>query len=87
MSRPMNLKEFAELVNHIQRCNGPFTTRLVGCPVVKYMDPCFDFRTNTVHSVMFRGFGSEHVLHCQNECRELPESLFERCMAYLQGNV
>lgn len=85
MSRPMNLREFADVVNHIQRYNSPFATRLAECPVVKYMNPCIDFRTNTVFSVKFRGFGSEHVLHCQNECRDLKESLFERCMSYLKG--
>lgn len=84
MSRPMNLREFADVVNHIQKHNTPFNA-LPGMPVVKYMNPVLDFRSNVVFSVTFRGFGSEHVLHCQNECRDLKESLFERCMAYLKG--
>lgn len=85
MSRPMNLREFADVVNHIQKNNTPFAYIYGKTPCVKYMDPVIDFRTATVFSVKFRGFGSEHVLHCQNECRDLQESLFERCMTYLKG--
>lgn len=85
MSRPMNLREFADVVNHIQRYNSPFATRLVEAPCVKYMDPCIDFRNSVVFSVKFRGFGSEVVLHCQNECRDMEASLYERCMSYLKG--
>ena len=85
MSRPMTFKEFADVVNHIQRYNSPFSTRLAECPCVKYIDPVFDMRTNTVFSIRFRGFGGEKLFHCQNECRDLPNSLFERCMDYLHG--
>ena len=92
MSRPMNFKEFAEMVNFIQNHNSPFSgghrwdgERAIRLPVVKYFDPVFDMRSNTVLSVTFRGFGSERLFHCQNECRELPESLFERVMKYLKG--
>lgn len=84
MSRPMNLREFADVVNHIQKYNSPFT-QLPGYPVVKYMDPHFDFRSSTVFSIGFRGFGGERHFHCQNEYRDIPAPLFERVMAYLTG--
>lgn len=85
MSRPMTFAEFANVVNYVQRNNSPFVTRLANTPCVKYIDPHFDMRSNTVFSIVFRGFGPEKVLHCQNECMDLPDSLHDRCMAFLKG--
>lgn len=95
MSRPMTLKEFADVVNFAKDHNGPFATspvvdrygKRVRIPMVKYIDPHLDLRSNTVFSITFRGFGigSEKLFHCQNECRDLPESLYDRCMTYLRG--
>lgn len=85
MSRPMDFKEFAAVVNHISKNNSPFVGRS-DVPTVKYIDPHFDMRSNTVFSITFRLMGGgEQVFYCQNECRDLKESLFERCMAYLKG--
>lgn len=84
MSRPMNLKEFAELFNKVLNDHSPLSPK-PGCSPVKYIDPVFDMRTNTVFSIRFRMFGAKDItLHCQNECRDLKESLFERCVAALQ---
>lgn len=85
MSRPMNMTEFAAVLNHAMKHNGPFVHGSKDAPVVKYIDPHIDLRTNDVFSITFRGFGGETLLHCQNECRDLKESLFERCMTYLKG--
>lgn len=83
MSRPMTFAEFANVLNHVTKYNSPFVTRLKECPVVKYIDPVFDMRTNTVFSITFRGFGPEYLFHCQNEKRDMPESLHQRCMDFL----
>jgi hypothetical protein len=83
----MNMKEFAAVINHIAVHNSPFERKLKDVPCVKYMYPSIDFRTNTVFAVKFAGFGgSDTLLHCQNECRDLPESLYERIMKYLDPN-
>lgn len=87
MSRPMNFTEFAAVLNHVIRFNSPMVGRSQAAPVVKYVDPVFDMRTNSVFSITFRGYGSTYNLHCQNENRSLTESLHERCMSYLQDGV
>lgn len=84
MSRPMTLAEFADVLNHVQKFNAPLANRVAGVPVVKYIDPCIDMRSNTVFSIGFRGFGSgDYLFHCQNEQRDRKESLYERCMDFL----
>jgi hypothetical protein len=87
MSRPMTFKEFSDLANHVAQDHSPFSRRTrKGVVTVKYMDPVFDFRSNTVFSVTFRTFGGcEIVLHCQNECRDLEKSLYERCREALHS--
>lgn len=94
MSRPMSFREFADVVNYVKSYNSPFATcptivdgKQVRVPVVKYIDPCFDMRSMTVFSVGFRGFGDGINFHCQNECRDLPESLHDRCMKWLGGGA
>lgn len=81
----MTMHEFANVVNHAMRYNGPFVTRLAESPVVKYIHPSIDLRFNNVFAISFRGFGGGRILHCQNECRDLPDSLHDRCMKYLRG--
>jgi hypothetical protein len=82
----MSLQEFAAVLNFARKNNGPFVHRGLGNkPCVKYIDQHIDLRSDTVFSITFRGFGGETLLHCQNECRDLKESLFERCMTYLKG--
>lgn len=89
MSKPMTLQEFANVVSHINQHNAPRVNRRKAdgtmLPCVKYMDPVFDFRFPNVFSVKFRGYGSEIQFHCQNECRDLPDSLYTRVMKYLKG--
>lgn len=85
MSKPMDMHEFANVLNHAMRYNGPFVTRLAEAPCVKYIDPHIDLRTNTVFSMEFRLFGGGEVwIHCQNESRNLPASLYDRCMTFLR---
>jgi hypothetical protein len=83
MSKPMTFPEFGELMKYIAANNSPvnFTH---GRRSVKYVDPHFDMRFNTVFAVTLRGFGFEDTLfHTQNECRDLPQSLFERIKEFL----
>jgi hypothetical protein len=81
----MSFREFADLVNLIQREHSP----LSGSPWpirIKYIDPHFDMRTSTVFSIQLRSTGgAQKTFHCQNECRDLPESLYERVVKWLKG--
>lgn len=81
MSKALSFEEFAKIVNFIKDRRS-FVMGEVGYPSVKYIDPVFDMRTNTVFSITFRGVG-EKQFHCVNECRDLTESMFERIMAWL----
>lgn len=82
MSVPMSFQEFADVVKYIAEYNSPFK-RKPNMPVVKYIDPHFDMRTNSVFSITLRGYGTEVLFHTQNECRDLPETLQERIINYL----
>lgn len=86
MSKPMSFQDFAEVVTYIANNNSPFN-RKPNKPVVKYIDPHFDMRTNSVFAITFRGYGTETVFHTQNECRDLPETLKERIMKYLNTPI
>lgn len=81
MSKALSFKEFAEIVNFIKD-HRSFGIGEVGYPSVKYIDPVFDMRTNTIFSIKFRGSFEKHF-HCVNECRDLTESMFERIMEWL----
>lgn len=83
MSRPMNFHEFVEVLTHIQTRNAPLSRVNRNLPVVKYVDPVFDMRTNTVFSITFRGWGSDITFHCANEYRDHPKSLKDRVLEYL----
>lgn len=84
MSKPMDFTEFAKVINHVKDNNSPFKARVFPKPVVKYIDPVFDMRSNQVFSITFRGFGGgDYNFHCQNEKRALNETLYERCMEFL----
>lgn len=88
MSRPMNRDEFIALMQHIRDDHSPLQLACSdGRRVVKYVDPHIDMRDGAVFSIGFRGYGWDQVLHTQNECRDLPQSLFERCMAFLDGGA
>jgi hypothetical protein len=79
----MSFQEFADVVKHIAQHNAPGGNHYP-LPTIKYIDPVFDMRTNTVFAVTFRAFGSaETQFHTQNECRDLPLSLKQRVMEYL----
>ena len=85
MSAPMTMKELGDLLNHI-RTDHSFCRALDGLRHVKYIDPHIDSRTWHCFSIKFRGGSTDEVvLHTQNECRDLPLSLYERCMKWLDG--
>jgi hypothetical protein len=79
----MTFQEFVDVIKYVQKHNSPFVYRKPGHPTVKYMDPCLDMRTNTVFAITLRGFGNTQAFHCVNECRDLPQTLKERVLAYL----
>ena len=81
MSKALTFKEFAEIVNYISEKRNMLNNE-IGYPYVKYIDPVFDMRTNTIFSITFRGLG-EKQFHCVNECRDLTESMFQRIMTWL----
>ena len=81
----MTMKELGDLLNHI-RMDHSFCRALDGLRHVKYIDPHIDSRTWHCFSIKFRGGSTDEVvLHTQNECRDLPLSLYERCMKWLDG--
>jgi len=80
----MSFQQFGELLKYIDANNSPIKNFTHGRRTVKYLDPVIDMRTNSVFAVTLRGFGYEDmVFHTQNECRDLPQSLFERIKEFL----
>lgn len=77
----MTMQELGDLLKHI-KSDHAFCRQKEG-RFVKYIEPCIDTRTNTCFAIKFRNAGDSVVFHTQNECRDLSESLFERCMKWL----
>jgi hypothetical protein len=75
------MEELETLLKHI-RLDHSFCNNHNG-RFVKYIDPKIDTRDWMCFAIVFRGGGNEVVFHTQNECRDLPKSLYERCMTWL----
>lgn len=83
----LTLKEFAEVINFIKNERSPLTGKL-GFVKVKYVDPVFDMRTDTVFYIKFRTFGSgDKEFSSACEPYELSESMFNRIMAWLNTEI
>ena len=59
---------------------------------IKYIDNCYDTRTNVIWSISFRGLGQEIVFATNSLVLLSPEekkfdNLFEYIMQYLLGNL
>lgn len=86
MSRAMTFQELNTLLIHIAAEHSP--QHCVKGLMVKYVDPRIDMRSNEVFSITFRLYGGHDVqLHVCNENRDNPTSLFDRCMAALDGEL
>jgi len=85
MSKAMTMQELGDLLNHI-RMDHSFC-RNKGGRFVKYVDPKIDTRDWMCFAIVFREAGDEVCFHTQNECRDLPESLFERVMTWLDEEM
>lgn len=83
MSRPMSFKEAGALISMIYQEHSPIEA-VRGTRIVKYIDPHFDMRTGHCFSITLRGYGWEQTFHTQNECRDLPESLYDRVVKFLK---
>lgn len=83
MSAPMDFQQAGDLLKLIREEHSPFTGVRTGRRV-KYVDPHFDMRTGHCFALTLRGYGWERFFHTQNECRDLPESLFDRVVAFLK---
>jgi len=81
MSRPMTLAELHNVLTRAEVYNGPFSRNPT--KTVKYIYPSIDLRDGKCFAVRFDGYGRSFVLHCANEFREVPESLYERCLEFL----
>lgn len=80
----MSFQEFGNLLKYIANNNSPFRHTNSKTPSVKYVDPHFDMRTGTCFAMTIRTMGmGEFVFHTQNECRDLPNTLYERVMEFL----
>lgn len=85
MSAGMTFAQFRELLTHISREHSPNKQVAKGLRRVIYVDPFIDMRTGTVFSVKFRGYGWTKRLHIMNEFLDVEESLYDRCMSFLDG--
>jgi hypothetical protein len=83
MSNPMSFKEAGELIKMIYIDHSPFS-RGRGQRIVKYVDPHFDMRTGHCFALTLRGYGWEETFHTQNECRDLPDSLYDHVVKFLK---
>jgi len=83
MSQVMDFKQFMELVKHIEKDHSVHSYAGIKGKTIKYIRPTFDMRGCDVFSVVLQGYGWVEHLHCTNECKDLPDSLFDRCMAFL----
>jgi hypothetical protein len=85
MSKPMSLSELTNLLEYVKQFHSPMSRRRGR--TVKYVHPNIDMRDGSVFSITFRQFGGEEVhFYTQNEFRDVPETLFERCLAWLIEN-
>lgn len=84
VSRPLTLDEFNQLITIIQDkyCFGGKNWKPENV-AIKYVTPIFDMRTNEFYSITFEMYGHKHTLHCVNDCRDLEQSLFDRCIDFL----
>ncbi len=85
MSAPMTMQQLGDLIKHIRDHHSIDTTNRKG-KLVKYVHPNIDMRDGKCFSVRLRGYGWDELLHTQNECRDLPESLDQRIRAFLEEN-
>ena len=84
MSRPLTLDEFNKLITIIQ--DGYCFSGKNWNPkkvTIKYVTPVFDMRTNTFYCITFEMYGYSHTIHCVNEYKDLEQSLFDRCIEFL----
>jgi len=82
MRDPMIFDEFLKLVEHVEKHHSVHTLKKSG-KTVKYITPVFAVLGADIFSITFRGYGWEHNINCINENRDLPVSLFDRCIAFL----
>ena len=86
MSQPMTFQEAGDLLKHIRDFHSPFSAHRTR-KVVKYADPHFDMRTGHCFAIKLRGYGWEETFHTQNECRNLPKSVYERGIEFLNKDT
>lgn len=84
MSAPMNFQQAGDLLKLIRDEHSPERATRID-KMVKYVDPHFDMRTGHCFALKLRGYGWEKTFHTQNECRDLPESLYDRVVAFLRA--
>lgn len=77
----MTMTELGDLLKHISSDHSPFDPRKG--KTVKYVDPHIDMRDFKCFAITLRGFSYEEIFHTQNECSDLPESLYDRVMTWL----
>lgn len=82
MSEPMNMQQTGDLLKLILNEHSMLSCKR-GARIVKYVDPHFDMRTGHCFSLTLRGYGWEEHFHTQNECSDLPQSLYDRVIAFL----
>ena len=90
MSKAMSFEQLQELFKYIRENNSPYSGHRKDhdgkwLPIVKYADPVIDFRTNECFHITLRGFGWNKAFATTNEFRDLPQSLYDRVMQFLNN--
>lgn len=83
----MGVAEFTQLLRKIFDEHSPIKGPLKpNYRTIKYVDPVYDNRNGSVFCVKLRGFGQEDAtFHVCNEQRDLPDSLYERIVQWLEN--
>lgn len=82
LNKWMTYEEVAALIMHIRTERQPCAQG----KWIKYVSPRFDMRTGLCYMVSLTEWdGEETVIHTQNECAALKDSLYKRCMDWLDG--
>lgn len=83
-SKAMTVVQLGSLLTKVYMEHNVIRAVRPGFRRIKYVNPVFDNRTGDVFSVTFRWFGGELCLHVCNEQRDLPDSLYDRCVYWLE---
>lgn len=82
----MSLQELQRLLDKVRIYHSPIAIKPALFRSIKYVDFNYDNRTGGVFNVTLRGFGQADAnFHVCNEQRDLPDSLYDRIIYWLEN--